>query len=60
MILEEDKLNPKQKNPKTIKPQTYIISFLLELVLYIITRMAMVIEITSSNNQYPQNWFKTH
>jgi hypothetical protein len=59
MFLEEDKLNPRQKNPKTIKPHTYIISFVLELVLYIITHMVMAIEITPNNNQYPHDWLKT-
>jgi hypothetical protein len=60
MILEEDKLNLKQKNPKAIKPHTYIISFVLELVLYIITHMFMAIKQTLNNNQYPWDWFKTH
>jgi heme/copper-type cytochrome/quinol oxidase subunit 4 len=52
MFLEEDKLNPRQKNLKTIKPHTYIISFILELVLCIITHMVMEVKITSNNNQY--------
>jgi hypothetical protein len=53
MFLEEDKLNPRPKNPKVIKPHTYIISFVLELVLYIITHMLMAAKLTLDNNQYP-------
>ncbi len=60
MILEEDKLNLRQKNPKSIKPYTCIISFMLELVLYIITHMLMATKLTLDNNQYLWDWFKTH
>ncbi len=60
MILEEDKLNLKQKNPIAIKPYAYVISFVLELMLYIITHMLMATELTLNNNQYPWDWFKTH
>ncbi len=60
MFLEEDKLNLRQKNSKAIKPHTCIISFVLELVLCIITCMVKAVEITLDNNQYPRDWLKTH
>jgi hypothetical protein len=60
MFLKEDKLNLRQKNPKVFKPCICIISFVLELVLYTITHMVTLVEITFNNNQYPQDWFKTH
>jgi hypothetical protein len=60
MFLEEDKLNPRKKISKAIKPHTYIISFVLELVLCIIARMVKVVEITLDNNQYLRDWLKTH
>jgi hypothetical protein len=60
MFLEEDKHYPMQKNPNVIKPCICIISFVLELVLYIITHMVVATKITTYNNQYFQDWSKTH